>query len=338
MNEHADLELIAAFREGLLNPADGDRVGRHLSGCAACALRQAALADVTARLAQAPQPPMPPGLARRLDAVLAAEVAAADTAAGTTAAATTAGAPGEQPQQRARHGRRAARARALPGSADRDAAGRAPASGGPAGRELAGRGPGRRERAGRERERHGLMAIALRPLAAAASVCVLAGGGYLLVRSFTHTSATPSIAATSNGRQQSAKSGATLSPRRPMDAPQAPGASSAAVFVSSHTRYLPGQLRTQAAAVARRYAREIPSPGKAGYTTVQPFGTNPSLSGCLQRVTDGRGGLVVDTATYEGRPATVIIAPGTGGVGGRVWVVGHGCSASTSDVLARSGL
>src|SRR5260370_32239906 len=73
MSEHADLELIAAFHEGLLDRAAGDRLARHLSGCAVCTQRQAALDDVTARLAAAPPPPLPPGLAERLDAALAAQ-------------------------------------------------------------------------------------------------------------------------------------------------------------------------------------------------------------------------------------------------------------------------
>ena len=90
MNDHADLELIAAFREGLLDQAAGEWVGRHLSGCTSCAQHQSALDEVTVRLAEAPELPLPPVLARRLDAVLAAEVAAAGAAAAEDAATETA--------------------------------------------------------------------------------------------------------------------------------------------------------------------------------------------------------------------------------------------------------
>ena len=86
MNDHADLELIAAFREGLLDRAASEWVGRHLSGCASCAQHRSALDEVTVRLAEAPELPLPPVLARRLDAVLAAEVAAAGAAAAENAA------------------------------------------------------------------------------------------------------------------------------------------------------------------------------------------------------------------------------------------------------------
>jgi hypothetical protein len=47
---------------------------------------------------------------------------------------------------------------------------------------------------------------------------------------------------------------------------------------------------------------------------------------------------VVDTATYQGRQATVIIAPGAGGAGGKVWVVGPQCSASNPDIITQSSL
>jgi hypothetical protein len=276
MNEHADLDLIAAFREGLLDRAGGDRVGRHLSDCAACAQRQAALDEVTARLAQAPAPPMPPALARRLDAALAAEVAAAKAAAEIPAVA--ANAAGEQRQQRTGHGHRADHSRA-----GRDRAGHKRAGRAPAGRQPTGRGPAGRERADRERSVRGLIATTLRPLAVAASVCLLVGGGYLLVHSFTQNSANPPVTAAGS---PSAKSGSALSPRRPMIAPQNPTAGAAVVYVHSGTRYEPGQLRAQATAVARVHADEV-VPGKAGDTTVKPSGQNSSLSGCVQRVTGG---------------------------------------------------
>ena len=332
MNEHADLELIAAFREGLLAAADGDRVGRHLSGCATCAQRQAALEEVTARLAQAPPPPLPPGLVQRLDAVLAAEVAAAQTAnehaSGITA--TTGSAPGEHKQGEHKQGARR-RDRSAASLAGRSQARREPAGRAPAGREEALSGPAGRERAGHRRSGGGLMASALRPLAAAASVCLLAGGGYLLLHSLTRTSPSHSTAAGS-------KTGAAVSPRRPMYAPQASGAATEAVLVvHSGTAYQHGQLQAQAAAVASENAARVQPPGKAGDTPVQPSGISSSLAGCLQRVTGSQRGRIVDMATYQGRQAMVIIAPASGGAGGHVWVVGPGCSAAAADLITASG-
>ena len=68
----------------------------------------------------------------------------------------------------------------------------------------------------------------------------------------------------------------------------------------SGTAYQHGQLGAQAAAVAKRYAGKIPSPGKAGNIPMQPLRISPSLSGCLLRVTGGSQPLVVDMAAYQG--------------------------------------
>jgi hypothetical protein len=320
MNEHADLELIAAFREGLLRSTDGDRIGHHLSRCGECALRQAALDDVTTALAQA-APPLPPSLARRLDAALAAEMTAARAAAGGAPSRAAQGARREQESRPARQ-QRAGRSRARHGHG-----GRAP-SGRPAGAAR----PGRHDRPSRRR-----MARALRPLAVAASVCVLAGGGYLLANSLTRTPP-GSTAAGKSGANAPAASGAGMAPRSHMYAPQG-GATVAKVAIEhSQTSYQPAQLRSQAATVASKYASSIPSsPGKAGYTTVQPFGTSSALAGCLRRVTGSQSGMIVDMASYAGHPAMVIIEPRRGTVAGHVWVVGTGCSASASDIRASSG-
>jgi hypothetical protein len=330
MNDHADLELIAAFREGLLDRAASEWVGRHLSGCASCAQHRSALDEVTLRLAEAPELPLPPVLARRLDAVLAAEVAAAgaaaaenaaeDSATGTAAVETSAASRERHPLQ-ARQVHLAPPERAGSGSARRDRAAR----------DRAGRGPARRERAGR-----GVMAIAMRPLAAAASICLLAGGGYLLAHTFTQHSPVAPTSARSGGKQQG-RSGAALSPRMPMHGQWVPAAE-AVIVVRSGTTYQRVKLGAQAAAVAKRYAAKIPSPAKAGNIPVQPFRISPSLSGCLLRVTGGIQPLVVDMAAYQGHQAMVIIAPGSSRARGHVWVVDPVCSASSSDVIATSGL
>jgi len=315
MNDHADLELIAAFREGLLDQAAGEWVARHLSGCASCAHRRSALDEVTVRLAEAPALPLPPVLARRLDAVLAAEVAAAgaaatentaeDAATGTAAAETSAGSR----ERRARQARQVHRAPP----------------------ERAGSRPAGRERAGR-----GVMAIGLRPLAAAASICVLAGGGYLLAHTLTQHSPVASTSARTAGKQQG-RSGAALSPRMPMHGQSVPAAK-AVIVVRSGTTYQRVNLGAQAAAVAKRYAAKIPSPDKAGSIPVQRSRISPSLPGCLLRVTGGIQPLVVDMAAYQGHHAMVIIAPGSSRARGHVWVVDPVCSASSGDVIATSGL
>jgi hypothetical protein len=329
MNDHADLELIAAFREGLLDPAAGHRIGRHLSGCATCARRQAALDEVTTRLADTPLPPLPPALAQRLDAVLAAEMAAGDAEAamGSDLSRTVSGS-GEPRHPLARHGRRVARERAR-GDQAVNGPGREYS-----GQGRSGRGAAARERSGRDRSGHGMLTIALRPLAAAASVCLLAGGGYLLVRSVTQNSPVATSSAPAAGKQQN-KSGAALSPRLQMSGrPVAPA--QAFAVVHSKTAYRPGRLRAQALSVAQRQGWVL-SGGKVGEMPMEGLGGSPSLQGCMRQVTHGQQPLLVDVASYQGRPAMIIIATESGGAVGRVWVVKLGCSSTNGEVIATSG-
>ena len=329
MNDHADLELIAAFREGLLDPAAGERIGRHLSGCAACAQRQAALDEVTTRLADAPLPPLPPALTQRLDAVLAAETAAVVAGAATgTASNETAGSSGERRQHLARHFHRLAREQA-----GRDRAVNGP--GGHSGQGRSGHGPAGRQQSGRDRSGHSVLAIAFRPLAAVASVCLLAGGAYLLVRAVTHHSPPATSSPPAAGRQQN-RSGAALSPRVQMSGRQVAPAEAFAV-VHSNTLYQRGRLPAQALSVVQRYGSKVLSPGRVGDMPMEGLGGNSSLQGCLRQVTHGQQPLLVDMARYQGRPAMVIIATESGGAVGQVWVVSPGCSSTNGEVMATSG-
>jgi hypothetical protein len=70
---HPDTDLLAEFRAGLIAGRRGRRIGAHVAGCDRCAALGDRLAGVSALLAGVPPPVMPPGVARRLDAVLAAE-------------------------------------------------------------------------------------------------------------------------------------------------------------------------------------------------------------------------------------------------------------------------
>lgn len=57
------------------------------------------------------------------------------------------------------------------------------------------------------------------------------------------------------------------------------------------------------------------------------------LSGCVRRVAGGKVPLLVDRASYEGRPATVIALPGDRADRLDVWVVGPNCSASDTALI-----
>jgi len=79
---HLDSDVLAEFRAGLIARRRGARITAHLAGCDRCRALDDQLAGVSALLASVPAPAMPDSVARRLDTVLAAEVAARAEAAG----------------------------------------------------------------------------------------------------------------------------------------------------------------------------------------------------------------------------------------------------------------
>jgi len=311
VTEHADLELIAAFHEGLLDDPAAERLGRHLAQCGICAERDAAIAQVTTRLATAPVPAMPAELARRLDAALDAEIAATRTGAQTAATtpAARAGGPGtgrDRPP-RAGHGSTRPATRGVHERASR---------------------PGSRSASRRPGRSRGWMATALRPLAAAAAVVLIGGGGYLLIHSSQSSSSSPSVSTGSTSHNRNAQSG--------MGPAISNGAGSSGVTVDSPATYESGNLRAQAEAALGKYRYKLAPLHKAGNITAQPFGTT-RLSGCVKHFAPGHQRLLVfDQASYNGRRAIVIIAPAASGQHGQVWVVSPDCSASTGSLIAHA--
>jgi hypothetical protein len=72
---HLDTDVLAEFRAGLITGRRGARIDAHLVGCERCTAVDEQLAGVRSLLASVPAPAMPDSVARRLDTVLAAEVA-----------------------------------------------------------------------------------------------------------------------------------------------------------------------------------------------------------------------------------------------------------------------
>jgi len=70
-----DAESLALCAEGLLSRRRSERIRSHVASCPGCAAAQARLTEVPALLAHVPPPPLPPGIAARLDAALSAETA-----------------------------------------------------------------------------------------------------------------------------------------------------------------------------------------------------------------------------------------------------------------------
>jgi hypothetical protein len=174
--------------------------------------------------------------------------------------------------------------------------------------------------------------VALRVLAPAAAVVLLAAGGYGLSRIVG--SSTNSVAAGSEAAPaaSSAQAGTAAVPSSAAQSKHGavPAREAPVVFgvVTSTTNY-------DRAALQRQLERELQlHPRAAG--SAQELG---SLTGCVQRVTAGtRTGtlLLVETAYFQGQPAIVIVAKS--GLDDAAWVIASGCSASSDHVLATTTL
>jgi hypothetical protein len=312
MTRHVDAETLARYRQEDLSRRRAFRVRAHLAGCDRCRALNEDLAGVTTLLAGVQPPPMPEHLATRIQTALAAE-AARRVALPAQAAST---APG-----------------AVAGGEAREA-----------GTELAGAGvPDRRTsrqgRHGRDRTRQrwrGFTSpVALRTMAAAAAVVVLAGGGYEL---FQHQAGSSSSTASS----PSAGTNAPLA--RPASGNA--GGSGPASFtpVASGTNFTPANLSSQVSRDLARFgtAKAAPQPfhrssaaqqgATVGGVSVQ------TLQGCVNRIAAGRKVLLVDVARYQGRQATVIVTTTSAGGPEQVWVVGTGCSSTSSNLLTGTTL
>lgn len=313
MRGHIDPGILADYREGLLSRRRAARVAAHLSGCPRCAETDGQLAGVTTILASSPVPPMPAGLADRIEAALAAE--AASRAAGEASHAAAAGAVREDAHSPPANG--------LAG------VGRGDAGGGHARQP----GPSR----ARPPRRSWLTP---RVAVAAAAVVVIAGGGYgvaQLLSQSTNTGAGSSTAAGSPAEHGLAGSGSGSSGAA--GSRMAPSATTIGNLhvVKSGTHYQQQQLASQARGVLGRYGRPQPGPKSGGNSHLPGSSgtTFASLPACVQRVSGGHIPKLVDLASFEGQQAAVIMLPAAQHQV-RVVVVGPGCSGAASDVLART--
>lgn len=318
MSRHVSAEKLARFREGDLRPAAARRAAAHLRGCPACQAESAALAALPGLLASAQLPPMPAHLAARIETALATESAQRAADAAPAARAGRRGI-GSVPITRSRH--------RLPGS--------------------------------------GLPGPARRILATAAAIAVIGGGGYAVFATLGPSSPATSSAASAGApgtrhpapalpvrpaASGSGLSGGLVHPGAvgrltfgPATSYRSGGHSGQFTPVRTGTDYQPGQLGRQAAAELAVASRPVAGgPGATGRPV--PAGPGASsfggdsvsrLSGCVGRVAGGAAVLLVDVAAYRGQPATIIV---TAGSPDQVRVVGPGCSASASDVLARQSL
>jgi hypothetical protein len=120
--------------------------------------------------------------------------------------------------------------------------------------------------------------------------------------------------------------------------------------ITTSANFTPAGLSSQVTAEVKKYGAGFtktgPNAQQSGrYGSASPaavpgeqtpaFADMPlaSLRGCVNRTAAGSLVLLVDVAHYRGAPATIIVteAAKTGPM--QIWVVGTGCSASSSDVL-----
>ena len=324
-NGHVDPDVLAEFRAGLITDHGlftgrrGRAIAAHLTSCVACAALDVRLAQVSAVLAAAPVPAVPDAVARRLDGALAALAAES-----------------QKPISSERLSELPA-PRLLPSGAG--AAGGS-VSGGASGGGASGNGG---SRDGTEWARRLLRVRVLAPAAAALAALAAAGSGLSSIAPSssysTPTAGSAARAANSAGSQASLPSGAagaaraaptaagsnaTFTPNRDQGAKNQTGngtySSGDQVFVvSSGLDYQPATLLEQVAAQLKDSKALRAGPASA------------SVTACVLNVADGNPRLLVESAQYNGRPATIIVVPGT--AGDVVFVAGPGCTGTVSDIL-----
>jgi hypothetical protein len=321
MTGHVSPQSLARWAEGLLRHGRAARIRAHLASCPQCAAEQAQLTEVSAVLRDVPAAPLPPAVAARLDAALIAESAR-------RAAQPAGAAPGNGATQPARASEHAV--------APEPAGAPGPAGAGHGGDGGAGRTRRPAGPAGRWRWLQAPAAV--RGLAAAAAVVVLGGVGYGIVQAVSSTSSglgTSSSSSSSSGRAAKPAVGVPGAGGPGMHQNSAAGSGATITVTRTGTRYQPGTLGQQAAAVLAEHppAAQRHSPGTAGPLARQ--GTGAALQGCVQRIAAGRPVQLVDEGSYRGRPALIIVVQGHPP---KVYVTSPGCTAAHPGVRAQAPL
>lgn len=226
---HVGAAKLARFRQGDLGPRRSSRIDAHLAGCARCRALNEDLAGVTTLLASVHPPPIPEHLTARIQTALATEAARRVVLPDEEATAATPAAAGTGPAADGRRPRREPP------------------------------GHGRRSRLPRLRP-----AVALRALAAAAAVVLVAGGVYELAHGAAPSSSSPA----SSSAAGPAVPAPAASPALPY---QHAGGQDRITPVMTGTDYTPGNLSSQVAARLGRHGR--------GATLAGPNAMTPSDRG-----------------------------------------------------------
>jgi Putative zinc-finger len=318
MTRHIRADKLASYRAGDLGTRESARVRAHLGDCARCTAAADDLAAVSTLLASVPAPPMPDDITARIEAALAAE------AASRAASPAVPAARGPVPVTPGRDG------------VTRRAAVRNPKiwSGGWL------RSP-----------------VTLRVAAGAAVAIVVLGGGFAAIRlagsSGTAEGSGSSAASAGNstssgGSAGAASQGSREAPSAALAAPRltyhAGGQARPFTVLTSSADFGPGNLRREIGLLVpgsetSPAASASPAPTALGRQPGGIPGFAPAaLEACVTRVADGGQVQLVTIGHYEGQRAAIIVVSPAGGGPARIWVVGTGCSATSSDVITQMAL
>lgn len=302
-DRHFSAEDLARYAEGDLRVRKSVRVNAHLSVCLRCQGVSADLTAVSETLASVPVPPMPAYLSVRIETALAAE------SAGRVASQPASGEASRRDLP-VRSGRSARRGLRMPGAHS---------------------------------------PLGLRLTAGAAAAVILAGASYELV---DHLGGTTGPASTASSPEPQPNLGVAYGPSVSY---HHHGALSLVQPIHTNTDFQPAQLTAQVHQAldeskvrAPEIAHETMSPEfhSASGTTAQPKATEnepaagvPSrprdLSGCVGSVSAGNLVILVDVASFRGRPAIIIVTAISGAAKtGEVWIVGLGCNKTDHDMLS----
>ena len=310
------------------------------------------LSEVTSALASAPVPAMPDSLESRISAAIADEAATRTRRTGAVDVSATARSLSPEPLPAAGDSGAgtAPRTRSLlPGR--RRAGGRAGTSR-PAGSRPVGSRPVGSRPAGRWGRR-----LVSAPAMGSLSIVLLVAGFIFLVShgmSSSSSSSAPYSEAgpvVTSGASRAASGSSVLPKGEPVPAHVPSNTRDLGFSVrKTGTRYeyatLAVQVRDALAATpggsstvaAPAVSSGLPVPSASAHdasgskSLATGSGPSAALAGCVDRLTGGVTPSLVDRATYAGRPAYVIAVPG------RAWVVGLGCTATSTELITTVSL
>jgi hypothetical protein len=175
----------------------------------------------------------------------------------------------------------------------------------------------------RPRGNRGFRPLALRVLAPAAAVVLLAAGGYGLSRA--GLGASSESAATSAGSAAKSASSPTAGARHVNAPAVAPaGITGNIVVVTSDENFSRADLAQQVEAALRAPASGT---GRAAHA---------QLRGCVLRLAGGHPLQRVESVHFEGRPAILVVA--RTGAGDTAWIAAPDCTATNRHVLVTTSL